>query len=268
VYKRQTPHRYGSRLFFPRRDVGKEKFTIYWREGKGGPDNVLLDPNTWSTDGSVSLGVWAVSHDGRRVAYTVKSNNSDEATLYVMDVATGKKSDIDVVEGAKYAWPSWTPSGKGFYYTRLPPLDSVPTADRPGYADVRFHELGADPKNDPVVRERTGDPKTFVSATVSKDGRWLLAVIEHGWTSTDVYFEDLREQKPVWRPLAVGNEDVYKRQILPGPLQPPGHSLPSRRRILPRSPGVDGVWSRGDSLSWRSRQQRSRCGTEGKHPRP
>lgn len=204
-----TPHRYGSRLFFPRRDVGKEKFTIYWREGKGGPDNVLLDPNTWSTDGSVSLGVWAVSHDGRRVAYTVKSNNSDEATLYVMDVATGKKSDIDVVEGAKYAWPSWTPSGKGFYYTRLPPLDSVPTADRPGYADVRFHELGADPKNDPVVRERTGDPKTFVSATVSKDGRWLLAVIEHGWTSTDVYFEDLREQKPVWRPLAVGNDARY-----------------------------------------------------------
>ncbi|MGO9838344.1 MAG: prolyl oligopeptidase family serine peptidase [Polyangiaceae bacterium] len=204
-----TPHRYGSRLFFPRRDVGKEKFTIYWREGKSGPDNVLLDPNAWSTDGSVSLGVWVVSHDGKRVAYTVKSNNSDEATLHVMEVATGKKSDADVIEGAKYAWPSWTPLGKGFYYTRLPPSGSVPTSDRPGYADVRFHELGADPKNDPVVRERTGDPKTFVSATVSRDGRWLLVVVEHGWTSTDVYFEDLHEQKPSWKPLVVGNDARY-----------------------------------------------------------
>ncbi len=105
---------------------GKEKFTIYWREGKSGPDNVLLDPNAWSTDGSVSLGVWVVSHDGKRVAYTVKSNNSDEATLHVMEVATGKKSDVDVIEGAKYAWPSWTPSGNGFYYTWLPPSGQRP----------------------------------------------------------------------------------------------------------------------------------------------
>jgi len=204
-----TPQRRGGRLFFPRRDAGKEKFAVYWREGKAGPDKILLDPNTWSTDGSASLGVWVVSRDGKRVAYTVKSNNSDEATLYVMEVATGKKSDVDVIEGAKYAWPSWAFSGKGFYYTRLPPPDRVPTADRPGYADVRFHELGTDPKSDPVVREKTGDPKTFVSAMVSHDGRWLIATIEHGWTSTDVYFEDLHEPKPAWKPLVVGNDARY-----------------------------------------------------------
>jgi prolyl oligopeptidase len=204
-----TPHRAGTRLFFPRRDAGKEKFAVYWREGRNGPDNVLLDPNAWSKDGSVSLGVWVVSHDGKRAAYTVKSNNSDEATLHVMDVATGKTSDGEVIDGAKYAWPSWSPSGKGFYYTHLPPLGSVPTADRPGYAAVRFHALGTDPKNDPVVREKTGDPKTFVSAAVGKDGRWLIATIEHGWTSTDVYVEDLQQAKPTWRPLVVGNDARY-----------------------------------------------------------
>jgi len=204
-----TPQRRGGRLFFSRREAGKEKFAVYWREAKAGPDRVLLDPNGWSTDGSVSLGAWAVSHDGKRVAYSVKSNNSDEATLYVMEVATGKKSDVDVIEGAKYAWPSWLPSGHAFYYTRLPPPGGVPTADRPGYAEVRLHELGTDPKSDPVVRERTGDPKTFLGAAVSKDGRWLVATIEHGWTSTDVYFQDLRERAPAWRPLVVGADARY-----------------------------------------------------------
>ncbi len=114
----------GNRLFYPRRDAGKEKATIYWRArdpGRpSGPEHVLLDPNTWSTDGSVSLGVWSVSYDGKKVAYTVKANNSDEATLYVMDVATGKKSEVDVIEGAKYASPSWTPGNDAFYYTWLP----------------------------------------------------------------------------------------------------------------------------------------------------
>ncbi len=126
VESAQAPRRFGQRWFYARRDAGKEKATVYWREGKDGKESVLLDPNGWSTDGSVALGVWSVSWDGKNVAYSVKSNNSDEATLHVMDVATGRKSDHDVIEGAKYAWPSWTPTSHsggsdGFYYTWLPP---------------------------------------------------------------------------------------------------------------------------------------------------
>jgi prolyl oligopeptidase len=170
---------------------------------------MLLDPNAWSADGSSSLGVWSVSYDGKRVAYSVKANNSDEATLHVMDVATGKKSDVDVIEGAKYASPSWMPSGKGFYYTLLPLPGVVPTAERPGFAEVRFHALGTDPKTDPLVHEKTGDPKTFVSAGVGKDGRWLVASIEHGWRSTDVYFQDLRSRKPAWTTLVAGADARY-----------------------------------------------------------
>ncbi len=199
-----------ERWFFPRRDAGKEKFTIYWREGKRGADKVLLDPNAWSNDGSASLGVWSVSRDGAKVAYTVKGNNSDEATLHVMDVATGKTSDVDVIDGAKYAWPSWTPSGDGFYYTGLPPLDvGMNPADRPGYAEVRFHKLASDPKTDRVVHEKTGDPKSFLGAGVDRTGRWLIATIEHGWTRTDVYFQDLQSPAPVWKPLVVGEDARY-----------------------------------------------------------
>ncbi|MGH7440357.1 MAG: prolyl oligopeptidase family serine peptidase [Polyangiaceae bacterium] len=207
-----TPRRLGHRLFYPRRDAGKEKQTVYWREiagGKPGPEKVLLDPNAWSADGSSSLGMWSVSYDGNRVAYSVKANNSDEATLYVMDVASGKKSDVDVIEGAKYASPSWLPSGKGFYYTLLPLPGVVPTADRPGFAEVRFHTLGTDPKTDVLVHEKTGDAKTFVSAGVGKDGRWLVASIEHGWRSTDVSFQDLRSKKPAWTPLVSGTDARY-----------------------------------------------------------
>jgi prolyl oligopeptidase len=204
-----TPTHHGKRWFYPRRDAGKEKFTVYWREGKEGEDRALLDPNTWSADGSVSLGAWIVSWDGRTVAYAVKSNNSDEATLYVMDVATGKKSEVDVIEGAKYAWPSWTPAGDGFYYTWLPPAGSVPTAERPGYAEVRFHKLGTNPTTDRTVHEKTGDPKTFIGAELSKDGRWLVLTVEHGWTRTDVEFMDLRAKKGDWRPLVLGKDARY-----------------------------------------------------------
>ncbi len=201
-----APQHRGSRYFFTRRHSNKEKSVVYWREGADGAEKVLFDPNTWSADGSASLGGWHVSWDGTRVAYQKKINNSDEATLYVMDVATGKVSDVDVIEGAKYASASWTPDGKAFYYTWLPVNPKIPTADRPGYAEVRFHRLGTDPKNDAVVKEKTGDPTAFQSVDLTRDGRFLFHVISHGWTSRDVWFRDLAAdpKATAWTPLAVG----------------------------------------------------------------
>lgn len=204
-----SPRHHGGRWFFARRDAGREKFIVYWREGGAGAEKVLLDPNGWSADGSASLGVWTVSWDGKRVAYSVKENNSDESTLYVMDVATGKKSEVDVIPGTRYGAPAWTAKGDGFYYTWIPPKDSVPTAERPGYAEVRYHALGTDPKKDRTVHERTGDARTFLNAELSKSGRWLVATIEHGWTRTDVEFMDLHAAKPTWRPLVTGRDARY-----------------------------------------------------------
>src|SRR5205085_1898092 len=104
----------------------------------------------------------------------VKKNHADEATLEVMEVATGKRSPVDAIAGAKYAHASWTPAGDGFYYTWLPVDPAIAAADRPGHAEIRFHRRGDEPGKDRVVRERTGDAGTFLSASLSRDGHWLF----------------------------------------------------------------------------------------------
>src|SRR5207302_3224769 len=113
---------------------------------------------------------------GKLVAYNVKKNNADEATMHLVDVASGKVLP-DAIEGADFATASWTPGGDGFYYTKLPPVGSVPVAERPGFAEIRFHAVGSDPAKDRLVREKTGDPTKFVGATLSRDGRWLFYAV-------------------------------------------------------------------------------------------
>jgi prolyl oligopeptidase len=204
-------HRKG-RYFYTRKHADKEKTVVYWKQGEKGAEKVLFDPNTWSTDGSKGLGGWYPSNDGKLVAYNVKENNADEAVMHVIDVATGKDR-VDVIAGTKYSGASWTPDSKGFYYTWLPAPDTVPVADRPGFAEIRFHKLGDDPTKDQIVHPATKNPQTFLGGYVSKDGRWLFASIQHGWNSSDVYFKDLRKKGgDEWRPLVVGvdaNFDVY-----------------------------------------------------------
>jgi len=202
------PVKRGDRVFYQRRAPSQEKAVLYWREAAG-PEQVLLDPNQWSKDGSTSLGGWSPSWDGGTVAFQVKENNSDEAVLQLVDVATGNGSAVDRIEGAKYAQPSWTPDSKGFYYTWLPTDPKIATADRPGYAEVRFHRVGTPASSDAQVHPRTGDPSTFLSGWVSRDGSWLFVSIDFGWASNDVYFRDARKDGP-WIPLARGRKAQFR----------------------------------------------------------
>jgi prolyl oligopeptidase len=204
-----APRHRGSRYFYSRRLATKEKAIVYLKEGRGGRERVLLDPNSWTQDGSDALGGWWPSWDGKTVAYTVHHNNSDEAVLYLLDVKRGKRSATDVIEGAKYAAASWTPRGDGFYYTWLPVDPAIPVAERPGFQTIKFHRVGEDPRKDVVVVDKLGDPTTFQRVELSKDGHWLVRYVDHGWTRNDVQFRDARRPAAPWTPLAVGNDALY-----------------------------------------------------------
>ena len=136
----------------------------------------------------------------------------------MFDVASG--ADLpDALTGTKYSGASWTPDGGGFYYTYVPPVggevgaDVVTVADRPGFAELRFHALGTAQAADPVVREATRDPQSFLGGGMSRDGHWLLAQVQHGWNASDVYFRDARVDGSAWRTLVAGIDANASVQI-------------------------------------------------------
>jgi prolyl oligopeptidase len=202
------PVRRGNRFFYSRTHADREKAIVYWRDGEKGMENVLLDPNQWSKDGTVSLGLWTPSWDGQRVVYAQRANAADEATLHVIEVANGLVSDVDVIPGGKYAGPSWTPDSAGFYYELSPVDPKIPTAERPGYTEIRYHKLGEDPAKDPLIHERTGDPGTFLGQSLSRDGRYLFVYVQRGWNENDIYVRDLKKDEK-FRLFVQGRDATY-----------------------------------------------------------
>ena len=51
---------------------------------------MLLDPNTWSKDGTIALAGLGFSDDGHYLAYARSEAGSDWSTWRVMEIATGK----------------------------------------------------------------------------------------------------------------------------------------------------------------------------------
>ncbi|HEY4239733.1 MAG TPA: prolyl oligopeptidase family serine peptidase [Kofleriaceae bacterium] len=204
-----APDHQGGRYFYTRKHVDKEKTVAYWKQGADGEERVLFDPNTWSTDGSVGLGSWSPSWDGRFVAYQVKENNSDEAVTRIFDLDAG--ADLpDRLEGTKYWGLSWAPDSRGFYFTWVPPIaGDVTIAARPGFAEVRLHRLGG--ATDETLYGPTGDPETFVGGGISRDGHWLTVTVQHGWSSSDVLLR--RPEETEWRALVRGSDANYDAMI-------------------------------------------------------
>ena len=70
------------------------------------PIFTVLSRGFRSADGSISLGGWVPSHDGRYVAYKLSQNNTDSATMYVRDVEAG--ADLiyyfEILTGENHRW--------------------------------------------------------------------------------------------------------------------------------------------------------------------
>ena len=62
---------------------------------------------------------YAISEDGKYLAYGLSKGGSDWKTIYVREVATGKDLD-DAVPWVKFSGISWTKDNKGFFYSRYP----------------------------------------------------------------------------------------------------------------------------------------------------
>lgn len=209
IERRSAPRHKQGRYFFTVKPADREKSIHYWKLGKQGQPKVLLDPNTMSDDGSLSIGGVFPSHDGKLVAYLEKPNNADTSNLKVMDVDTGALRAVDEINGLRYTRPSWTPDNTGFYYTWRPTDPAIAEEERTAFTEIRFHRLGTDPKTDRVIHPKTGDATKFLGSGLSYDGKYLFIYIGRGWTKSELFVRRTSDETGPFLPLTRGLEARY-----------------------------------------------------------
>ncbi|MCX8140591.1 MAG: prolyl oligopeptidase family serine peptidase [Gemmataceae bacterium] len=193
--KMSAPVKVGGRYFFTRNDGLQNQSVLYVREQLDGPARLLLDPNTWSKDGTVAISGTALSDDGRYLAYGVAEAGSDWTTWKVLDVDSGKMFP-DELKWIKFSGASWTADGKGFFYSRFP--EPPPGAAFQGLnlnMKLYYHRLGTPQSEDVLVYHRPDQPRWGINATVTEDGRYLIISVNDGTTSRKVriVYKDLQE---------------------------------------------------------------------------
>ena len=142
-------------VFYLRREAGGNVEKLYHQPAGGGEFRVLVDPEALGAEGEehYSLVVYQPSWDGRHLVYGLAQGGSEETTYHILEIATGRAFDTPIgrIETA-YNRPQWALDGSGFYYSRRRDLpDDAPDTEIYKQTAVRFHRLGTDPADDPVI---------------------------------------------------------------------------------------------------------------------
>jgi prolyl oligopeptidase len=166
-------------------------------------EHVVLDPNAVDPSGRTSIDFYVPSPDGKRVAVSLSAQGSEDGSVHIYDVDTGKETG-DVIArvngGTAGGSVAWSADGQQLFYTRYPHPGERPEADLSFYQTIWVHDLGTANARDRYSLGKDFPRVAEIELEASPDGKLLLARVAHGDGGEFEHF--LRTASGVWIPLA------------------------------------------------------------------
>ena len=187
--KYSTPYMVNGKLFYSYNDGLQNQYVLYMADGVNGKPEVLIDPNTLSEDGTVSMASTELSPKASFLAYMLSDGGTDWKTIHVRD--TSNKSDLtDTIKGIKFTNIAWLPDESGFFYSRYPQNDAGKYDDSQTVS-IYFHAIGTAQSEDKKVFAFDNKPTWNPYPSVVQDGKTLLISVFEGYQANGVYAKSL-----------------------------------------------------------------------------
>jgi prolyl oligopeptidase len=190
-----VPFREGGKYFYFKNDGLQNQSVLFMQESLDSQAQLVIDPNSWSADGTVALADVEVSPDGRFAAMAIQDGGSDWRTVRILNIGSGEELE-DELEWVKFSPLVWKPDSSGFFYSRFPaPDDGEEFQSLNRNQRIYFHQIGNAQEQDTLVYSRDDQPDWLLLPDISEDGRFLIvnAMISSG--GNQIAFLDLNDPK-------------------------------------------------------------------------
>jgi len=203
-----TPFKHGDRYYFFKNDGLQNQSVMYVQETLEDEPKVFLDPNQFSTDGTVSLATVSFTKDGSMVAYAISESGSDWRKVLVMDVASQEVVE-DTLRDVKFSGISWK-NNEGFFYSSYDkPEEGSALSGLNMNHKLFYHQLGTPQSSDELVFGGEQTPRRYVSSTVTDDQNFLAITAALGTTGKELYIKDLRQPNNEIMPVVENFENNH-----------------------------------------------------------
>jgi prolyl oligopeptidase len=218
-YPRFTaPQNAGEYFFFYKNDGLQNQSVLFRQKGLEGEPEIFIDPNEFSSDGTVSLDETSFSWDNKYFAYSISREGSDWNEIYVIEVDTKKKLN-DRLDWVKFCNANWF--GDGFFYNRYDQVSGDIFKEINQNPKIYFHKVGTDQSQDKLIYEDSDHPERFAIFFTTEDQSYLFKyVTEKGTDGNSLYYRDLNNDDLKYKPISdnfenkfylidSGNDEIY-----------------------------------------------------------
>ena len=167
---------------------GLQNQSVLYRKDAQGNETIFLDPNTFSKDGTTSLGGLDFSKDGSKVAYAISEGGSDWRKVIIMD-AVSQKIVEDTIVDVKFSGVSWK-GNEGFYYSSYDKPEGSELSAKTDQHKLYFHKLGTAQKTDKIIFG-ADKKRRYVGGSVTDDNRYLVITAANSTYGNELYIKDL-----------------------------------------------------------------------------
>ncbi|MEZ9626135.1 prolyl oligopeptidase family serine peptidase [Aliivibrio fischeri] len=187
--KTSQPFKRGDYTYFYQND-GLQNQSVLYRSKEGKNIEVFLDPNTFSEEGTTSLGTVSFSKDASLVAYSISEAGSDWRKIFVLNAETKEQIEAPIVD-AKFTGISWLGS-KGFYYSSYDKPEGSELSARTEQHKLYFHEIGKPQADDVLVFGGNEEEKhRYVSGYTTEDDAYLVISASTSTSGNKLFIEPL-----------------------------------------------------------------------------
>lgn len=134
----------GDRFYYLKRKPGEAQFKLLMRIGLAGAERVLFDPDVPTKASGVphAVNYFVPSWDGRTIAYGVSAGGSEDASLHLLDLRTGKPIGRPIPRVLE-SLVNWAPDSKSLTFNQVrPQLAGAPESEKFMDSTVFHLELG------------------------------------------------------------------------------------------------------------------------------
>lgn len=186
--KRSAPYKDGGYYFFYTNDGLQNQYVLNMQKSLDDEPEVLMDPNEWSEDGTVSLASFNVSNDGKYAAYAIQRSGSDWVDMQVMNMET-REDNGDTLKWIKFGGASWYQDG--FFYSGFPEPSGSEYSSVNQNQKVYYHKLGTPQSEDVLIYEDPAHPLRYNFCSVTEDEHFLILNISEGTSGNSLAVKDL-----------------------------------------------------------------------------
>ena len=173
------PYKVKEKTFYYFNDGSFQQSKLMIKDCDSCDARVLIDPNQFSDDGTVSLGGTSISNNASHIAYSISDGGSDWRTWKIMNIETGEVLD-DELNWAKFSGASWENDDSGFYYRKYDEPDGELLKELNESPKLMFHKIGTNQSEDKLIYENPQNPRWGFGITVIKDSDMKLLSISEG----------------------------------------------------------------------------------------